>query len=565
MQYVPPFGPPGTIQPDASYINGDPTISRKGSIPPAEAIEHPQREIVNLIVDALQSPSEDDLHQTTRAVRDGKLNFCIDSGPLNQLQVDLPGPLIQSYTAGLTLNVLIAHTNTGPTRISVGSLNPTTVKRPDGSELAAGDLLAGMVALLICDGTYFQCINIGTGETGAPNTSIFKIDIPYVHDTGTVANHVIGAYSPPLDDIREGRTVEVKLANAVTGPTDFTPNNFPTHPVAHPDGTPIKAGDGVINQIWLLCFDGVQWQLLGVYFSQTPTVPAQPAQPSGSGRSLQFAAPTYWTPGSSTWLQRTPSINTNRQVWTYSLFLKRPNPTAIPDVTGPWSNGQDSEMLLLYAGDDSAYRGDCTGSHLTGGPNGNFFMGYWASGFTNIFGQGTAPIGSQVRGTVNTWGVLMDSKWHHLMMTADGAHMSVYLDGVLIAQGATSGNGTINATRPHGIGAGLSDTGAPYWTNYQSKERMAEINFCDGQCLTWDKFAQNIGGIFIPKESPLLPGGAIDPGPNGFYLNWQNASAMTSTTLGKDLTVNQNNWQPTNFSAASILTDYPVLASAAGG
>jgi hypothetical protein len=302
-------------------------------------------------------------------MRDGKLNFCIDSGPLNDIQVQLFGPPITAYTAGLTLHVLIAHTNTGPTRITVGSLNPTTVKRPDGGELLAGDLLAGMVAMLISDGTYFQCLNIGTGETGGGDTNVFQIDIPYVHDTGT-PNHVVGLYSPPLADIREGRTVEVKLKNNVTGPTDFAPNNFPIHPVAHPDGSPIKAGDGVINQIWLLIFDGAQWQLIGAYFS---TVPATPVQPSGSGRSLQFSCPSWWTPGSNSWLQRTPSLNTNRQVWSYSYFLKRPNAVQLPDITGTWSSGQDSEMLMLYAGDDSSYRGDCTGSYITAGPKGDRF------------------------------------------------------------------------------------------------------------------------------------------------------------------------------------------------
>jgi hypothetical protein len=147
------------------------------------------------------------------------------------------------------------------------------------------------------------------------------------------------------------------------------------------------------------------------------------------------------------------------------------------------------------------------------------------------------------------------------LWVADGAYLTIWIDGVIVSQGPVSGNSTINATRPHAIGCGLSDTGAPYFTNYGSVERMAEVNFCDGQALTWDKFATNVGGIFVPKVSPLLPGGPINPGPNGFYLNWQDSSAMTSTTLGKDYTQNGNNWQPVNFAQAQVMTDYPVLAS----
>jgi hypothetical protein len=557
VKYIPPYGV--TSNPDASYANGDPSIGRQGSIPPAAVFENPQREIVNLVTDSAQTPADADLHQLTRGVRDGKLNFCVDSGPLNSLEVQLLGPPIQAYASGLTLHVLVAHTNTGPVRITIGSLNPTAVKRRDGTELQPDDILAGQVVALCCDGTYFQLLT-GAEGGGAGTGSITMVDIPYVHDTGT-ANHVIGLYSPPLPNINEGRTVEVKLANNVTGPTDFTPNNFPTHPVAHPDGTPIKAGDGVINQVWLLCFDGAQWQLLGVYFS-TPTTPVTPT--TTTGRSLQFTNPAWWTPGACSRLTRTPAMNTNRQVFTYSAFIKRPNPLNIPDITGVWSSGENSEFIALYAGDDSAYRGDCTGVMLTGNPQGNYFQAYWASGFDCVTGFGTAPVGVHPRGTVNVVGILNDSKWHQLLVVADGASITVRLDGIVVSQGAVTGNSTINATRPHAIGCGLSDSGAPYWTNYGSVERYAEINFVDGQALTWDKFAQNIGGIFVPKTSPLLPGGAINPGPNGFYLNWQDASAVTSTTLGKDWSGQGNNFQPVNFSQASVMTDYPVLVASAG-
>ncbi len=45
MKYNQPYG--GVA--DAPFVNGDPSIGRQGSIPPAEAIEYDQREIVNVI------------------------------------------------------------------------------------------------------------------------------------------------------------------------------------------------------------------------------------------------------------------------------------------------------------------------------------------------------------------------------------------------------------------------------------------------------------------------------------------------------------------------------------
>ena len=46
MKYVQPYG---ISDADAPYINGDPSIARQGSIPPAAAFEHPMREIVAVI------------------------------------------------------------------------------------------------------------------------------------------------------------------------------------------------------------------------------------------------------------------------------------------------------------------------------------------------------------------------------------------------------------------------------------------------------------------------------------------------------------------------------------
>ena len=127
MQYQPPYGAPGAIDPNASYINGDPTIGRQGSVPPASAFEFPQREIVNLIANSHQVPTDQDLSQMTRAVRDGKLIYCLDSGPLNTVQVASLSPPITNYTQGLTLHVLIDTTVTRSTTKSIDNYNPTSI------------------------------------------------------------------------------------------------------------------------------------------------------------------------------------------------------------------------------------------------------------------------------------------------------------------------------------------------------------------------------------------------------------------------------------------------------
>ena len=64
MKYNPPAG---SQDPDAKYVTGQPGKVR-GSAVPAEAVEHPQREIVEVIKQAGLTPSADDLGQLYEAI-----------------------------------------------------------------------------------------------------------------------------------------------------------------------------------------------------------------------------------------------------------------------------------------------------------------------------------------------------------------------------------------------------------------------------------------------------------------------------------------------------------------
>ncbi|MFR6035834.1 MAG: hypothetical protein ACLUH8_05120 [Desulfovibrio piger] len=64
MKYNPPAG---SQDPDAKYVTGQPGKVR-GSAVPAEAVEHPQREIVEVIKKAGLTPSADDLNQLYEAI-----------------------------------------------------------------------------------------------------------------------------------------------------------------------------------------------------------------------------------------------------------------------------------------------------------------------------------------------------------------------------------------------------------------------------------------------------------------------------------------------------------------
>lgn len=67
MKYTPPVGQE-TEGESAHYINGNPELGILGSPVPAEAVEHPQREIVEVIKKAGLDPDGDDLTQLWQAI-----------------------------------------------------------------------------------------------------------------------------------------------------------------------------------------------------------------------------------------------------------------------------------------------------------------------------------------------------------------------------------------------------------------------------------------------------------------------------------------------------------------
>ena len=62
MKYQPPVT--GSNQgANGEYIDGDPSTGTEGSVPPADAIEHPQREIVEVLTQLGLTPDKTDLTQ----------------------------------------------------------------------------------------------------------------------------------------------------------------------------------------------------------------------------------------------------------------------------------------------------------------------------------------------------------------------------------------------------------------------------------------------------------------------------------------------------------------------
>jgi hypothetical protein len=256
MKYEPPYG---ISDPDAPYVNGDPSIARQGSIPPAEAFEHPQREIINVITKNGFIPTSADLTQMLQGNRSQFVNYANDTGSVNTLSVAFDPPLVK-YTVGLPIRVRVNATNTGGATIDAGA-GRVAIMRPDGSNMQAGDMPAGGIVELVYDGSTFQMVNYlgNVSQTSVVNN---YNQIPYCADTSVTANQIVAPFNPAISTVKAGDVVLIKVANTTTGPTTVKINTLPPVPVKAYG----LAGVGNIlpcdiyaADIKMFVYDGTEW------------------------------------------------------------------------------------------------------------------------------------------------------------------------------------------------------------------------------------------------------------------------------------------------------------------
>jgi len=160
------------------------------------------------------------------------------------------------------------------------------------------------------------------------------------------------------------------------------------------------------------------------------------------------------------------------------------------------------------------------------------------------------------------------SAWYHIVVAVDTTQATstnrvlLYVNGVQVTAStyvapSLNANFLVNTAVLHTQGTQSVSWGFNYFDGY-----LEEINFIDGQQLTATSFGEfnTLTGVWQPKKY----GGTY--GTNGFYLNFQDNSGATATTIGKDSSGNGNNWTPNNISVTAgvtydSMTDVPTLTS----
>jgi hypothetical protein len=246
------------------------------------------------------------------------------------------------------------------------------------------------------------------------------------------------------------------------------------------------------------------------------------------GNSLRFRS------SASAYLNRTPSVASNRKTWTWSAWVKR----------GGLSSNQ-SLFAVNATGDYQEFRF-----------------------------QDSNTLRLILDADVNNYAVEVPTvvwrdpaAWYHIVLAVDTTQatstnrVKIYVNGIQQTVSALSGfsfpaqnfDTYVNATLPHAIG-NFNYLNSAYFDGY-----MTDINFIDGQALTPNSFGTfNSFGVW----QPIVYGGSY--GTNGFYLPFSNNAS--TTTLGLDFSPQGNNWTTNNISVTAgvtydSMTDVPTLTS----
>jgi hypothetical protein len=247
------------------------------------------------------------------------------------------------------------------------------------------------------------------------------------------------------------------------------------------------------------------------------------------GNSLRFRS------SASAYLNRTPSVASNRKTWTWSAWVKRGGLSSNQSLFAVNNNGNDYQEFRF---------------------------------------QDSNTLRLILDAAVNNYAVEVPtvvwrdvSAWYHIVLAVDTTQatstnrVKIYVNGIQQTVSALSGfsfpaqnfDTYVNATLPHAIG-NFNYNNSSYFDGY-----MADINFVDGQALTPNSFGTfNSFGVW----QPIVYGGSY--GTNGFYLKFNDATS--TTTLGLDSSPQGNNWTTNNISVTAgvtydSMTDVPTLTS----
>lgn len=264
MRYQQPYD---QTNPNAPYVDGNPSAGIMGSIPRAAAIEHPQREIINAIQQSGLSPDASDLGQLWKAIQGAAsgaaapteqlVHFGVDTGSANRLVSDVT-PNIATYRPGALYFIKAAFAPSGPAIGNFDGRGDRSVVRLDGSAIQGGDWAAGDLLPIADDGDRLVLLRSRVAFYRGANT-------------GSV-NAITADVAPNPTQYETNAIYMITLSGPNTGPVTANLDNLGVKSVVRSNGNALRPGD--ISRVAALTYDGTNLVLLNL---------AQEIAPPGSG------------------------------------------------------------------------------------------------------------------------------------------------------------------------------------------------------------------------------------------------------------------------------------------
>ena len=239
---------------------------------------------------------------------------------------------------------------------------------------------------------------------------------------------------------------------------------------------------------------------------------------AGGAAGYQIERSLRFNSNDSAFCSRTPAVAGNRKTWTVSCWIKR---AALGSTQYIFEGGSPDGSTTRFA------------------------LRFNSTDTINILNNGTLRTTTQVFRDV--------SAWYHILLAVDTTQSTAsnrirfYVNGSEITTFSSSSDPSPNAdtgwnmSAVHSIGTTHID-GGNYLNAY-----LADFYSIDGQALTPAAFTEVSAttGQLIPKAYAGTYTG------NSFWLKFNDNSAATATTLGKDSFLLGNNWTPNNLSVTA--------------
>lgn len=240
----------------------------------------------------------------------------------NAIQVNIATPININFN-GTQAEIIINHNNTGATTVQVGTAAavPVRVAGPSGLvALSGGELVTGMKALFLYDGTFAQLINpaVPTALSGYVTITEFQLaNFITGNDSGTPNNIVVtGLTGYPTPAGGTGPRVFVKMGtgNTNTGSVEITINGMGPFSLRYISGSgrvDLVGGELQENGIYELMWDSASFIVLN------PTPP-----PIGAYAQVTFGPTSFQNiaAASNSIVQFNSVVNDPRGWWNSGAF-----------------------------------------------------------------------------------------------------------------------------------------------------------------------------------------------------------------------------------------------------